>query len=113
LSYLLEAFNHAPFSEWLASGHGAEIARIWACGQRGRGGWSFALGYAGAAPKRRMTAYALFLKRHKGNSMTLFPRPPWFAANKRADKIGRRLVEFRYRPSWLKLPGIFLQAVRG
>ena len=46
-------------------------------------------------------------------SMTLLPRPPWFVTNKRADKIGRRLVEFQYRPSWLKLPGIFVQALLG
>ena len=46
-------------------------------------------------------------------SMTLLPRPPWFVTNKRADKIGRRLVEFQYRPSWLKLPGIVLQALLG
>ncbi len=46
-------------------------------------------------------------------AMTLLPRPPWFVTNKRADKIGRRLVEFQYRPSWLKLPGIFLQALFG
>ncbi|HSY54848.1 MAG TPA: aldehyde dehydrogenase family protein [Bradyrhizobium sp.] len=46
-------------------------------------------------------------------SMTLLPRPPWFITNKRADKIGRRLVEFQYRPSWLKLPGIFFDALLG
>ena len=46
-------------------------------------------------------------------SMTLLPRPPWFVTNKRADKIGRRLIEFQYRPSWLKLPGIFVQALLG
>jgi acyl-CoA reductase-like NAD-dependent aldehyde dehydrogenase len=41
------------------------------------------------------------------------PRPPWFVTHKRADKVGRRLVEFQYRPSWLKLPGIALQALLG
>lgn len=46
-------------------------------------------------------------------SMTLLPRPPWFVTNKRADKIGRLLVEFQYRPSWVKLPGIFAQALLG
>ena len=46
-------------------------------------------------------------------SMTLLPRPPWFVTNKRADKIGRGLVEFQYRPSWLKLPGIFMHALLG
>jgi len=46
-------------------------------------------------------------------SMTLLPRPPWFITNKRADKIGRHLVEFQYRPSWLKLPGIFFHALLG
>lgn len=46
-------------------------------------------------------------------SMTLLPRPPWFVTNKRADKIGRLLIEFQYQPSWLKLPGIFAQALLG
>jgi acyl-CoA reductase-like NAD-dependent aldehyde dehydrogenase len=46
-------------------------------------------------------------------SMTLLPRPPWFVTNKRADRIARRLVEFQYRPSWLKIPGIFIQALLG
>jgi acyl-CoA reductase-like NAD-dependent aldehyde dehydrogenase len=46
-------------------------------------------------------------------SMTLLPRPPWFVTNKRADKIGSRLVDFQHRPSWLKLPGIFMHALLG
>lgn len=45
--------------------------------------------------------------------VTLLPRPPWFVTNKRADKIGRALVEFQHRPSWLKLPGIFMHALLG
>jgi acyl-CoA reductase-like NAD-dependent aldehyde dehydrogenase len=46
-------------------------------------------------------------------AMTLLPRPPWFVTNRRADRIGRRLVEFQHRPSWLKLPGIFFDALLG
>jgi acyl-CoA reductase-like NAD-dependent aldehyde dehydrogenase len=45
--------------------------------------------------------------------MTLLPRPPWFVTNKKADKIGRALVDFQYQPSWAKLPGIFMHALLG
>ena len=46
-------------------------------------------------------------------SMTLLPRPPWFITNKRQDRIGKLLVDFQYRPGWLKLPRIFLNALLG
>lgn len=46
-------------------------------------------------------------------SIALLPRPPWFVTNKRADRIGRLLTAFQYRPSWLKLPGIFFHALLG
>ncbi len=45
--------------------------------------------------------------------LCLLPRPPWFITNKRQDKIGKLLTSFQYRPSWLKLPRIFLNALRG
>ncbi|WP_342119419.1 aldehyde dehydrogenase family protein [Pseudoduganella sp. OTU4001] len=48
-----------------------------------------------------------------GGSMTLLPKPPWFVNNRRAQHIGRRLLDFQHRPSWFKLPGIFLDALRG
>ena len=45
--------------------------------------------------------------------MSLLPRPPWFVSHKRADKVGRLLTRFQYRPGWLKLPGIFYHALLG
>ncbi len=44
---------------------------------------------------------------------TLMPRPPWFITNKKQDKIGRLLTEFQHKPSWFKIPRIFLNAVLG
>lgn len=46
-------------------------------------------------------------------SFSLLPRPPWFITNRRGRILGRLLVSFQYRPSWLKLPRIFLNALRG
>ncbi len=45
--------------------------------------------------------------------LTLLPRPPWFVTNKRQHVIGRLLTSFQYKPSFLKLPRIFLNALRG
>ncbi|AGI67329.1 putative aldehyde dehydrogenase [Octadecabacter antarcticus 307] len=44
---------------------------------------------------------------------TLLPRPPWFITNKKQDKVGRLLTEFQYKPSWFKIPRIFLNALLG
>ncbi len=44
---------------------------------------------------------------------SLMPRPPFFITNKRQHKIGEALTGFQYRPSWLKLPKIFLHALLG
>ncbi|MCX7560192.1 aldehyde dehydrogenase family protein [Sulfitobacter sp. F26204] len=44
---------------------------------------------------------------------TLLPRPPWFITNRKQDKVGRLLTAFQYRPSWFKLPRIFLNALLG
>lgn len=44
---------------------------------------------------------------------TLLPKPPWFITNKRAHVVGKLLVSFHHRPSLLKLPRIFLNALRG
>lgn len=45
--------------------------------------------------------------------MTLLPRPPWFITNKKQHKIGALLTKFQYKPSWLRLPRIFLNALLG
>ncbi len=44
---------------------------------------------------------------------TLLPKPPWFITNKRAAHIGRALTQFQYMPSWLKVPRILINALRG
>ena len=41
------------------------------------------------------------------------PKPTWFANHKTAAEIGRKLVKMEAQPSWLKLPGLILQALRG
>ena len=46
-------------------------------------------------------------------SMTLLPKPPWFITNKKADKLGMLLTRFQYRPGFLKIPRIFLNALLG
>lgn len=46
-------------------------------------------------------------------SMTLLPRPPWFITNKKGAILGKLLVAFQYRPSFLKMPRIFLNALLG
>ncbi len=46
-------------------------------------------------------------------SFTLLPRPPWFVTNRKGNILGRLLVAFQYRPSLLKIPRIFLNALLG
>ncbi len=46
-------------------------------------------------------------------SFTLLPRPPWFITNRKGRILGRLLVAFQYRPSLLKIPRIFLNALLG
>ncbi|WP_231556323.1 aldehyde dehydrogenase family protein [Cryobacterium sp. MLB-32] len=43
---------------------------------------------------------------------TLFPKPPWFVQARSAATTGRRLAGFAAKPSWLKMPAIFLAAFR-
>ena len=42
----------------------------------------------------------------------LFPKPPWFVTARSAATTGRLLTRFAQKPSWLKMPGIFLSAFR-
>ncbi len=44
---------------------------------------------------------------------SLLPRPPFFITNRKQHKIGELLTRFQYRPSWLKLPRIFFNALLG
>jgi aldehyde dehydrogenase (NAD(P)+) len=41
------------------------------------------------------------------------PKPTWFANHKTAAEIGRRLVRLEAAPSWLRLPGMIWNALRG
>lgn len=45
--------------------------------------------------------------------MTLLPKPPWFVTNKKQHKVGMLLTRFQYKPSWLQIPRIFLNALLG
>lgn len=42
----------------------------------------------------------------------LFPKPPWFVTARSAARTGRLLTQFAQKPSWLKMPGIFISAFR-
>lgn len=44
---------------------------------------------------------------------TLLPKPPWFITNRKQHKIGELLTKFAYKPSWVKIPRIFLNALLG
>ena len=46
-------------------------------------------------------------------SFTLLPRPPWFITNRKGAILGKLLVAFQHRPSLLKMPRIFLNALLG
>ena len=45
--------------------------------------------------------------------VAILPKPPWFVTNKRAEEVTRKLTFFEARPSFLRLPGIFISALRG
>tara|TARA_R110002033_G_scaffold25018_12_gene58248 strand:- start:1127 stop:2857 length:1731 start_codon:yes stop_codon:yes gene_type:complete len=67
------------------------------------------------APERVVITapWAPFPRNLLSGGMTLLPRPPWFVTNRRQHVIGRLLTRFQHRPSWFKLPGIFINALRG
>ena len=46
-------------------------------------------------------------------SFTLLPRPPWFITNRKGAILGKLLVAFQHRPSLLKMPRIFWNALQG
>jgi acyl-CoA reductase-like NAD-dependent aldehyde dehydrogenase len=46
-------------------------------------------------------------------SFALLPRPPWYITNRRAHVLGKLLTAFQYRPSFFKIPLIFINALRG
>jgi acyl-CoA reductase-like NAD-dependent aldehyde dehydrogenase len=42
-----------------------------------------------------------------------FPKPPWFVTNRNARQVAKLMTEFQYRPSFAKLPRIFVAALQG
>jgi aldehyde dehydrogenase (NAD(P)+) len=42
-----------------------------------------------------------------------FPINPWFPGHRTQHTLGRRLTDFEYQPSWLKVPGVALAAMGG
>jgi aldehyde dehydrogenase (NAD(P)+) len=42
-----------------------------------------------------------------------FPKPAWFPGHRTLDELGKRLLSFELAPSWIKVPGIALVALRG
>lgn len=46
-------------------------------------------------------------------SFTLLPRPPWFVTHQKGAILGQLLTAFQHRPSFLKIPRIFLNALLG
>ena len=46
-------------------------------------------------------------------SFSLLPRPPWFITNRKGAVLGKLLVQFQHRPSLLKMPRIFWNALLG
>lgn len=44
---------------------------------------------------------------------TMLPKPPWFVTNKTAQRVGKAMTGFYYKPSLQKLPALILAAIRG
>ena len=47
-----------------------------------------------------------------GGEFALFPKPPWFVTARSAARTGQLLTRFAQKPSWLKMPRIFISAFR-
>jgi aldehyde dehydrogenase (NAD(P)+) len=47
-----------------------------------------------------------------GGEFALFPKPPWFVTARSATRTGELLTRFAQKPSWLKMPAIFVSAFR-
>jgi hypothetical protein len=45
--------------------------------------------------------------------LTVSPKPAWFRDNATSQVVGRKLVAFEAAPSWWKVPGVALAAMRG
>ena len=45
--------------------------------------------------------------------VTMFPPPPWIPGHRSLRSLTRKLVDFEDHPTWLKIPGLALDGVRG
>ena len=45
--------------------------------------------------------------------LVVAPKPAWFFDNKATHLIGAKMVAYEAAPSWLKVPGIALTALKG
>lgn len=45
--------------------------------------------------------------------LTMFPKPIWFPGHKTVHEVGKRLVQLERTASWMSLPGVALNALRG
>jgi aldehyde dehydrogenase (NAD(P)+) len=44
---------------------------------------------------------------------TLLPKPPWFVTNRKQHTLGMLLTRFQHKPSFLRIPRVFLNALLG
>ena len=47
------------------------------------------------------------------NPLTMFPKPPYFPSHRTAGTVCERLTALEANPSWWKMPGIVMAAMRG
>jgi acyl-CoA reductase-like NAD-dependent aldehyde dehydrogenase len=45
--------------------------------------------------------------------LTMMPKPFWFPTHRTANILARKTLDLTHKPSWLKLPGLMLPALRG
>ena len=44
---------------------------------------------------------------------TVAPTPAWMYHNRNLVSLGKKLVAFEFNPSWLRMLGVIIQAIRG
>jgi acyl-CoA reductase-like NAD-dependent aldehyde dehydrogenase len=54
-----------------------------------------------------------FPRSYLAGEWTMLPKPPWFVTNRMAQKVGKAMTQFQYKPGLLKLPAIIMAAIRG
>ena len=57
-------------------------------------------------------AFRPFPRSFAGGEFSLFPKAPYFVTSRSATKTGKQMVHFSKKPSWLRLPAVFLHAFR-